>query len=148
MNPLLISMAEKGETKLIITITICIILVSIGFSGCVGDEKHKLTIYVYFENLWNSPPTLEEPLSYNISIYINDKQIYTEWHNSSYIHPDAYEIGTFHYTKSNIELKAINEDYELSNSKSIDLGKYSYVTIYFSYIEATISPSENEPTFE
>jgi hypothetical protein len=32
-------MAEKGGTKIIITITICIMLVTIGFSGCVEDEK-------------------------------------------------------------------------------------------------------------
>ena len=32
-------MAEKGETKIIITITICLILISIGFSGCIGNDS-------------------------------------------------------------------------------------------------------------
>jgi hypothetical protein len=32
-------MAEKGETKIMAIITICVILLSISFSGCVGDDE-------------------------------------------------------------------------------------------------------------
>jgi hypothetical protein len=34
-------MAEKGETKIMAIITICVILLSISFSGCVGDDENE-----------------------------------------------------------------------------------------------------------
>jgi hypothetical protein len=48
-------MAEKGGTKIIAIITICIMLFTIGFSGCVEDEdeneaKYTFRLYVDFEN--------------------------------------------------------------------------------------------------
>ena len=38
-------MAEKGETKIIAIITICIMLISIGLSGCVDDDNNKKDEY-------------------------------------------------------------------------------------------------------
>jgi hypothetical protein len=35
-------MAEKGGTKTITVITICIMLITIGFSGCIGDDEDKV----------------------------------------------------------------------------------------------------------
>jgi hypothetical protein len=49
-------MAEKGETKIIGIFTICVILISIGFSGCVEDDdgknevKYTFELYVEIEN--------------------------------------------------------------------------------------------------
>ena len=34
-------MAEKGETKIFAIITICIMLVSIGFAGCIEDDENN-----------------------------------------------------------------------------------------------------------
>jgi hypothetical protein len=34
-------MAEKGETKILAIVTILIILISIGFSGCIGDDDNS-----------------------------------------------------------------------------------------------------------
>ena len=39
-------MADSGETKIIAIITICIMLISIGLSGCVEEDEYKPDISI------------------------------------------------------------------------------------------------------
>jgi hypothetical protein len=54
-------MAEKGGTKILAIITICVMLVTIGLSGCVGDDgkQKEKNEYKYYGNEYNSNYTLE-----------------------------------------------------------------------------------------
>jgi hypothetical protein len=71
-------MAEKGGTKILAIVTICIILVSIGFSGCVEDDEKEIKIEyrLEIETNTNDPYTIIAPFFSNeklrSKIEIND----------------------------------------------------------------------------
>jgi hypothetical protein len=71
-------MAEKGENKNLIIITICIILISIGFNGCVENEKdnNKKNNDIYFLLSYSRDSDIEVNIS--VIIITNKHEVYNE----------------------------------------------------------------------
>lgn len=69
-------MAEKGETKLLVIITICVILISIGLGGCIGDDDEKKEKEDNQEIKYKGPYKFEnrEFISYTYIIEIDNNQ--------------------------------------------------------------------------
>jgi hypothetical protein len=142
---------KKGRIFSVLIVSILIIsLLSFYLLSNFKEEKtdYKLTVFVYYENLWNSPPTINEASSYNISIHLNDDLVYTTQHNTTYRHPDTEEIGTYIFNESKVKLMANNKDYNVVKSKTIDLNEFRYVVISFAYNDTSIAVMDREPTFQ
>ena len=123
-------MAVKGGTKILAIFTICIILVTIGFSGCFGDDDGK-------ENDKN-----EYICSYRYQIEINSSSyqyelnvplpVYGDENRNIHVSPIiedlkivqgnvSFEIENTLYGPS---LKIIGKGYALINLSGNDLSKY------------------------
>ena len=102
-------MAEKGENKIIAIITICIILITISFIGCLDeggedgekkDGKEKTTK--------NQPPIIELIYPKNPSSTLHGYHIDVEW-NATDPDNDTLEISIMYWDKNEWKIIVENE---------------------------------------
>ena len=116
-------MAEKGGTKILAIITICIILISIGLSGCVGnvEKEYKVDIYVY-----NGTP-------HWINITLNiDNDIILILSESTEMHGGTLK-DTILLKEGNHKISANESISQLNKSKIINIHKRTYIEIAIQY---------------